>query len=165
MLAHIVSFRPRTERNDMSNKVKERREAKIAKAVEAENWKEVDRLLQQEQNNAERRDRYHHKKSLEENISRNYGKQRERHEIVASSDLTPEEALSLKELTQDIQKAKEALTILDRKIVEMVAEQGCSYKETARCISEHYKKMSDVTVKSHYLKAIRKLAPLLEDYR
>lgn len=47
MLAHIVSFRPRTERNDMSNKVKERREAKIAKAVEAENWKEVDRLLQQ----------------------------------------------------------------------------------------------------------------------
>lgn len=149
MLAHIVSFRPRTERNDMSNKVKERREAKIAKAVEAENWKEVDRLLQQEQSNAERRDRYHHKKSLEENISRNYGKQRERHEIVASSDLTPEEAL----------------TILDRKIVEMVAEQGCSYKETARCISEHYKKMSDVTVKSHYLKAIRKLAPLLEDYR
>lgn len=71
----------------------------------------------------------------------------------------------MKELTQDIQKAKEALTILDRKIVEMVAEQGCSYKETARCISEHYKKMSDVTVKSHYLKAIRKLAPLLEDYR
>lgn len=62
MLAHIVSFRPRTERNDMSNKVKERREAKIAKAVEAENWKEVDRLLQQEQSNAERRDRYHHKK-------------------------------------------------------------------------------------------------------
>lgn len=57
------------------------------------------------------------------------------------------------------------MTILDRKIVEMVAEQGCSYKETARCISEHYKKMSDVTVKSHYLKAIRKLAPLLEDYR
>lgn len=46
----------------MSNKVKERREAKIAKAVEAENWKEVDRLLQQEQSNAERRDRYHHKK-------------------------------------------------------------------------------------------------------
>lgn len=46
----------------MSNKVKERRERNIQKAVEAKNWNEVTRLLQQEQNNAERRDRYHHKK-------------------------------------------------------------------------------------------------------
>lgn len=149
----------------MSIKVFERREQKIEEAAKNNNWKEVSRLLQQEQNNAERRDRYHHKRSLEENVSRDGKKYRERHEIVASSDLTPEEALSLKELTQDIQNAKEALTILDRKIVEMVAEQGCSYKKTARYISEHYQKMSDVTVKSHYLKALRKLASLLEDYR
>lgn len=47
----------------MSNKVKERRERNIQKAVEAKNWNEVTRLLQQEQNNAERRDRYHHKKA------------------------------------------------------------------------------------------------------
>lgn len=149
----------------MSNKVTERRERKIKKAVETGNWKEVDRLLQQEQSNAERRDRYHHKKSLEKNISRNYGKQRELHEIVASSDLNPKEALEKKELEQAVNKAKEILEPIDRGIVEMVAEQGCSYKVTARCISEHYKKMSDVTVKSHYLKAIRKLASLLEDYR
>ena len=80
----------------MSNKVTERRERKIKKAVETGNWKEVDRLLQQEQSNAERRDRYHHKKSLEKNISRNYGKQRELHEILASSDLNPQEALEKK---------------------------------------------------------------------
>ena len=149
----------------MSNKVKERRDAKIAKAVEAKNWDEVIRLLQQEQSNAERRDRYHHKRSLEESLSRNDGKRRERYEVVASSDLNPEEALILEELRQAIREAKASLSEIDRKIVEMIAEQGSSYKETARYISEHYKKMSDVTVKSHYFKALEKLASLLEDYR
>lgn len=47
----------------------------------------------------------------------------------------------------------------------MIAEQGSSYKETARYVTEHYKKMSDVTVKSHYCKALKKLAPLLKTYR
>ena len=121
----------------MSNKVKERRDAKIAKAVEAKNWDEVSRLLQQEQSNAERRDRYHHKRSLEESLSRNDGKRRERYEVVASSDLNPEEALILEELRQAIREAKASLSAIDSKIVEMVAEQGCSYKATARYISEH----------------------------
>ena len=149
----------------MSNKVKERRDAKIAKAVEAKNWDEVSRLLQQEQSNAERRDRYHHKRSLEESVSRNEGKRRERYEVVASSDLNPEEALILEELRQAIREAKASLSEIDRKIVEMIAEQGSSYKETARYITEHYKKMSDVTVKFHYCKALKKLAPLLKAYR
>lgn len=149
----------------MSNKVKERREAKIAKAVEAENWKEVDRLLQQEQYNAERRDRYHHKRSLEEHVSRNNGKQRERHDLIASPDLNPEEALIQKDLKQAIHKAKEILQPIDRKIVEMIIEQESSYVETAQYISEHYKYMTRVTVKNHYLKALKELAPLLEDYR
>ena len=149
----------------MSNKVKERRDAKIAKAVEAKNWDEVSRLLQQEQSNAERRDRYHHKRSLEESLSRNDGKRRERYEVVASSDLNPEEALIREELKQAIHKAKASLSAIDSKIVEMIAEQGSSYKETARYITEHYKKMSDVTVKSHYCKALKKLAPLLKAYR
>ena len=149
----------------MSNKVKERRDAKIAKAVEAKNWDEVSRLLQQEQSNAERRDRYHHKRSLEESVSRNEGKRRERYEVVASSDLNPEEALILEELRQAIREAKASLSEIDHKIVEMIAEQGSSYKETARYVTEHYKKMSDVTVKSHYCKALKKLAPLLKAYR
>ena len=149
----------------MSNKVKERRDAKIAKAVEAKNWDEVSRLLQQEQSNAERRDRYHHKRSLEESVSRNEGKRRERYEVVASSDLNPEEALILEELIQAIREAKASLSEIDSKIVEMIAEQGSSYKETARYVTEHYKKMSDVTVKSHYCKALKKLAPLLKTYR
>ncbi|MFS9448750.1 sigma factor-like helix-turn-helix DNA-binding protein [Streptococcus cristatus] len=148
----------------MSNKLKERRDAKIAKAVEAKNWDEVSRLLQQEQSNAERRDRYHHKRSLEESVSRNDGKRRERYEVVASSDLNPEEALILEELRQAIREAKASLSEIDRKIVEMIAEQGSSYKETARYVTEHYKKMSDVTVKSHYCKALKKLAPLLKTY-
>ncbi|HEQ0480920.1 Sigma-70, region 4 [Streptococcus pyogenes] len=149
----------------MSNKVKERRERKIEKAVESKDWKSVTHLLQQEQGNAERRDRYHRKRSLEENVSLSGNKQRERHEVVASPDLNPQEALGKKETEQAVNKAKEILEPVDRKIVEMVAEQGCSYKKTARYISEHYQKMSDVTVKSHYLKALRKLAFLLEDYR
>lgn len=148
----------------MSNKVKEHRDAKIAKAVEAKNWDEVSRLLQQEQSNAERRDRYHHKRSLEESVSRNEGKRRERYEVVASSDLNPEEALILEELRQAIREAKASLSEIDHKIVEMIAEQGSSYKETARYVTEHYKKMSDVTVKSHYCKALKKLAPLLKTY-
>lgn len=143
------------------SKVKQRRKHKIDKAVKANDWNEVSRLLQQEQNNAERRDRYHHKKSLEESISHNDGKQRERHEMIASSNLTPEEALYQKEF----HKAKEILSPIDREIVEMVAEQGANYSATARHISKHYKKMSDVTVKAHYVKALKKLAPLLEDYR
>ncbi|WP_455442896.1 RNA polymerase sigma factor [Streptococcus parasanguinis] len=149
----------------MSNKVQERRERKIAKAVEAKDWKTVVHLLQQEQSNAERRDRYHQKRSMEESISRNDGKRRERCEVVASSDLNPEEALILKELQRAIYEAKETLSVIDRKIVEMIAEHGSSYKETARYVSEHYKKMSDVAVKSHYFKSLGKLASLLEDYR
>ena len=149
----------------MSNKVKERRERKIAKDVEAKDWKTVVHLLQQEQSNSERRDRYHQKRSMEESISRNDGKRRERYEVVASSDLNPEEALILEELRQAIREAKASLSAIDSKIVEMIAEQGSSYKETARYITEHYKKMSDVTVKSHYCKALKKLAPLLKAYR
>ena len=149
----------------MSNKVKERRERKIAKAVEAKDWKTVVHLLQQEQSNSERRDRYHQKRSMEESISRNDGKRRERYEVVASSALNPEEALILEELRQAIREAKASLSAIDSKIVEMIAEQGSSYKETARYITEHYKKMSDVTVKSHYCKALKKLAPLLKAYR
>lgn len=149
----------------MSNKVKERREAKIAKAVEAENWKEVDRLLQQEQSNAERRDRYHNRQIKDETIASKKSKKPVRYDTVSSPALNPEEALTLKELKQDIHRAKKTLSPIDCKIVEMVAEQGCSYKETARYISKRYKKMSDVTVKSHYLKALRKLASLLKDYR
>ena len=149
----------------MSNKVKERRERKIAKAVEAKDWKTVVHLLQQEQSNSERRDRYHQKRSMEESISRNDGKRRERYEVVASSDLNPEEALILEELRQAVREAKASLSAIDSKIVEMIAEQGSSYKETARYITEHYKKMSDVTVKSHYCKALKKLAPLLKAYR
>ena len=148
----------------MSNKVKERRERKIAKAAEAKDWKTVVHL-QQEQSNSERRDRYHQKRSMEESISRNDGKRRERYEVVASSDLNPEEALILEELRQAIREAKASLSAIDSKIVEMIAEQGSSYKETARYITEHYKKMSDVTVKSHYCKALKKLAPLLKAYR
>ena len=149
----------------MSNKVKERRERKIAKAAEAKDWKTVVHLLQQEQSNSERRDRYHQNRSMEESISRNDGKRRERYEVVASSDLNPEEALILEELRQAIREAKASLSAIDSKIVEMIAEQGSSYKETARYITEHYKKMSDVTVKSHYCKALKKLAPLLKAYR
>lgn len=150
----------------MSSKVQERRERKIAKAVEAKNWKTVNHLLQQEQSNAERRDRYHHKRSMEEHISRKDTKKLERHEFVASSDLTPEEALLQKERAEMIKSVKDKiLTLRERDIVEMIAEEGCSYKATARYISEHYKKMSDVTVKSHYFKALEKLASLLEDYR
>lgn len=150
----------------MSSKVQERRERKIAKAVEAKNWKTVNHLLQQEQSNAERRDRYHHKRSMEEHISRKDTKKLERHEFVASSDLTPEEALLQKERAEMIKSVKDKiLTLRERDIVEMIAEEGCSYKATARYISEHHKKMSDVTVKSHYFKALEKLASLLEDYR
>ena len=149
----------------MSQKVKERRERKIAKAAEAKDWKTVVHLLQQEQSNSERRDRYHQKRSMEESISRNDGKRRERYEVVASSDLNPEETLILEELRQAIREAKASLSAIDSKIVEMIAEQGSSYKETARYITEHYKKMSDVTVKSHYCKALKKLAPLLKAYR
>ena len=150
----------------MSSKVQERRERKIAKAVEAKNWKTVNHLLQQEQSNAERRDRYHHKRSMEEHISRKDTKKLERHEFVASSDLTPEEALLQKERAEMIKSVKDKiLTLRERDIVEMIAEEGCGYKATARYISEHHKKMSDVTVKSHYFKALEKLASLLEDYR
>lgn len=102
---------------------------------------------------------------MEENIARNDGKRRERYEVVASSDLNPEEALILEELIQAIREAKASLSEIDSKIVEMIAEQGSSYKETARYVTEHYKKMSDVTVKSHYCKALKKLAPLLKTYR
>ncbi|HGD9474645.1 TPA: RNA polymerase sigma factor [Streptococcus agalactiae] len=149
----------------MSNKVQERRERKIKEAIKAKNWDEVTRLLQQEQSNAERRDRYHNRRIKNETIASKNAKKSVRYDVIASSDLNPEEALILEELRQAIREAKASLSEIDSKIVEMIAEQGSSYKETARYITEHYKKMSDVTVKSHYCKALKKLAPLLKAYR
>ena len=150
----------------MSNKVTLRREQTIVKAAQENNWKEVSRLLQQEQNNAERRDRYHHKRSFEENVSQKDSKKREQHEVIANSDLTPEEALIQKERSEAIKLAKEkALTQKERDIVEMIAEQNFSYKKTARQITIIYGKISDVTVKDHYLKALKKLEIVLSDYR
>lgn len=149
----------------MSNKVQERRERKIKEAIKAKNWDEVTRLLQQEQSNAERRDRYHNRRIKDETIASKNAKNSVRYDVIASSDLNPEEALILEELRQAIREAKASLSEIDSKIVEMIAEQGSSYKETARYITEHYKKMSDVTVKSHYCKALKKLAPLLKAYR
>lgn len=149
----------------MSNKVKERRELKIEEAVKAGDWNEVSRLLQQEQSNAERRDRYHHKRSMEEHVSRKDTKQRERHEFVASSDLTPEEALLQKERAEMIKSVKDKiLTPRERDIVEMIAEHQLSKKETARHISKKYGKTTDVTINSHYNKAINKLKQALEGY-
>ncbi|MGV3408541.1 sigma-70 family RNA polymerase sigma factor, partial [Streptococcus agalactiae] len=132
----------------MSNKVQERRERKIKEAIKAKNWDEVTRLLQQEQSNAERRDRCHNRRIKDETIASKNAKKSVRYDVIASSDLNPEEALILEELRQAIREAKASLSEIDSKIVEMIAEQGSSYKETARYITEHYKKMSDVTVKS-----------------
>ncbi|AKI96390.1 Hypothetical protein RDF_1975 [Streptococcus agalactiae] len=167
IFAHFVSFCPkdRKELIIMSNKVQERRERKIKEAIKAKNWDEVTRLLQQEQSNAERRDRYHNRRIKDETIASKNAKKSVRYDVIASSDLNPEEALILEELRQAIREAKASLSEIDSKIVEMIAEQGSSYKETARYITEHYKKMSDVTVKSHYCKALKKLAPLLKAYR
>lgn len=141
--------------------MKECSNRKIELAIEAKDWKTVKKLLQQEEKNAECLNRYHHRRILEKKGSRNDG----HHEVVASSNMNPEEALILKELKQDIQKAKETLSPIDRDIVEMVAEQELSFKKTARRITLLHKKISDVTVKAHYLKALKKLEALLSNHR
>lgn len=160
---YLLILFPSVQRTERSSQ--ERRERKIKEAIKAKNWDEVTRLLQQEQSNAERRDRYHNRRIKDETIASKNAKKSVRYDVIASSDLNPEEALILEELRQAIREAKASLSEIDSKIVEMIAEQGSSYKETARYITEHYKKMSDVTVKSHYCKALKKLAPLLKAYR
>lgn len=93
----------------MSNKVQERRERKIKEAIKAKNWDEVTRLLQQEQSNAERRDRYHNRRIKDETIASKNAKKSVRYDVIASSDLNPEEALILEELRQAIREAKASL--------------------------------------------------------
>lgn len=148
----------------MSKKIIQRRERKIQEAVQADDWSALDLLLQQELSNAERRDRYHNRRIKDGTIATKKAKQNVRFDTMPSTALSPEEALILKELKLDIAKAKASLTPLDRDIVEMIAEQGLSYRETARRISAIHGKVSDITVKNHYIKTCDKLASYLQEY-
>ncbi len=149
----------RTESWCLMGKVTDRREQMIEAAAVNKDWDTVERLLDQELNNAERRDRYHHKRSLEFNISKN-GRRTELHDVVKDKAKNPEEALIKNELDIAIEDAKKQLSPIDRQIFELKVEEDKSYSAIARIVGR-----SDKTVKSHYFKAISTLRFLLTDYQ
>lgn len=140
-------------------KVTDRREQMIEAAAANKDWDTVVRLLDQELNNAERRDRYHHKRSFEFNISKN-GRRTELHDVVKDKAKNPEEVLITNELAFAIEDAKKQLSPIDRQIFELKVEEGKSYSAIARIVG-----ISDKTVKSHYIRAKTTLRFLLADYQ
>ena len=143
----------------MSTKIEKRRNRKIEEAAKKGYWDKVDKLLDQQLNNAERRDRAHNKKSLDMNISREQRKTG-LYEVLTNS-VNSAESISLeKELIFQCDNALQQLSQVERTIVlARTAEQPVSYAELSRQLN-----LSDKTVKSYFQKACKKLKSLLIDY-
>ncbi|WP_061866400.1 RNA polymerase sigma factor [Streptococcus oralis] len=139
-------------------KVTDRRNKKIDEAVSNNEWDEVLRLMSQSLQNAERRDRYHSKQSLDKNISKG-SRKTELHEIITNV-VSSETQLLEKELIMHCDLALQQLSSVDRTIVlGRTAEKPLSFVELGRQVG-----LTDKTVKSHYLKALEQLKEYLSDY-
>lgn len=138
--------------------VTDKRNKKIDEAVSNNDWNEVLRLMDQPLQNAERRDRYHSKQSLDKNISKN-ARRAELYEIITNVPSSETQLLE-KELIMHCDSALQQLSFVDRTIVlGRIAEKPLSFVELGRQVG-----LTDKTVKSHYLKALEQLEEYLSDY-
>lgn len=156
----FLSILPNIERRDKSvNQVEKRRNIKIQKALENNDWQAITRLLNQPFENAQRKDRFHHVLSL--NYAKVYsnGHILKLGELIASPVQTPMEQLLLKELQIQVNQVLSLLNNIDYDIITGFYLDHKSYSQLSRDIG-----ISDKTVKKrliqntivlkHYLKDI-----------
>lgn len=163
ILLIFVSFCPtfRTDRKkqNMSNKVNERRERKIFEAKKNNDWDEIIRLLNQSVDNQERKDRKNHLISLNSEVVTD-GCVSEIMDFVQDNTYNPIEKLLNRELTRYLVDALSKLSDDDYIIVIDIALYG----KSALQLTKETSIKSHKTVKSHYEKAIQNLKKELEKY-
>lgn len=137
------------------DKVAERREQKIANAVEKENWNEVQHQLEMPEQNAKRKDRYHGKMSLDYHYSDD---KKTLYDFV-SHGKNPLKTLLDKEANKKIREAIASLSPTNQFIVLGLYFWGMTATEIA---NELLLCVSSVTRRRD--KALKQLKPLLSEY-
>lgn len=143
----------------MTNKVENKRNANITKAVKAGDWSSVDKLLNQPFENLKRKDRDHGLSSLNAEV-RTEGEPTEVMDLYADNTFNPIEELLAKERNKHLYNAISKLSEDDRYIFLAITLHGTS----ALQLTQETKHKSHKTVQSHYLKALEALKDELKNY-
>ena len=136
-------------------KIEDRNLRELEEAASKEDWDTVEKILQRTQNNFERRDRYHKRKSLNYPIKQDC----ELLSIVTTEHQTPIDLIiqnEIREIVLDVVKsldAKDAYILLSRYL------DDTSYTSIAKDLG-----INRNTVSSHFKKICEILKVLLKDY-
>lgn len=137
------------------DKVAERREQKIKEAAAEADWDEVQRLLNQPYENAERKDRYHGKVSLDYHYSDD---KTTLYDFVSHGKDALEVILE-KEAIEKIHEAIASLPEIEQKIISEIDFSGMRPTEVAKKLA-----LADSTISRKHKKVLEKLELLLEEY-
>lgn len=141
------------------SKVEERRERKILDAVQAQNWHEVCRLLDQNIENQKRKDRFYNLLSLNSKIV-NEGRKTELFDYYGDNTFNPIDQLLVKELREHLVIALSKLTEEDRYIFLQIALNN----KSALQLTKETKYSSHKTIQRHFEKARKVLKEELKKY-
>lgn len=158
--SELVSFRPRTKGNSMSNKVEDKRDEWIEQAAKHGDWDEVLRLLDQPLANAERKDRAYGLLSLHWNIGTADNLRIELGDEIYDSSLNPLESLIQSELQEEQVNPCTAIQTFDEVEQHILLGRLLDKKSFSKLSKEV--KMSDKTVKSHFESDLEILKSLLK---
>jgi|GEM_PF-730396 hypothetical protein len=141
------------------SKVQQRRNKNINIAASKQDWKEVSRLLDQPLENLLRKDRDVHLSSLNHIVSGG-GRNTELVELIADNSSNPEEVLLMKERSEYLYRALQALPKDDYIIVMGIILEG----KSALQLTKETNCKSHKTVQAHYKRALQLLKDELENY-
>lgn len=141
------------------SKIEERRERRILEAVKIQNWQEVCRLLDQNIDNLERKDRYYKLLSLNSKIIYS-GRSTEIIDYYADNTFNPIDQLLVKELREHLIISLSKLTEEDRYIFLQMALNN----KSALQLTKETKYSSHKTVQRHFEKARKILIEELKKY-
>ncbi|AUA18294.1 hypothetical protein [Streptococcus suis] len=143
----------------MTNKVENKRELKIAKAVKKNDWQTVDRLLDQPINNLERKERYHQVTNLN-NILYNEDRVMELMDFYSDNSYNPVEFLLIKERNEYLYNVLSGLPKDDLHILLETILHGTS----ALQLTKETSFKSHKTVQKHFEDTLDFLRNELKDY-
>jgi len=142
-----------------TDKVNQRRDEKIAIAASNQNWDEVLRLLDQPMENLYRKDREVQLSSLNYIISTE-GRETDLVELIADNSSNPEEVLLMKERSEYLYRALQALPKDDYIIVMGIILEG----KSALQLTKETNFKSHKTVQAHYKRVLQLLKDELKNY-
>lgn len=143
----------------MTNKVNNKRNANITKAIKEGDWSSVDKLLNQPFENLERKDRKYGVSSLNA-VIRTEGGPTEVMDLYADNTFNPIEQLLAKDRNERLYNALSKLSEDDRHIILEMTLNGAS----ALQLTQETKYKSHKTVQSHYQKALELLREEIKNY-